>query len=115
VTAAFTLVAIVGAVLVLVAAPSAPRFATLAAPPPDVPPTAVAIVAPAPPPLVSPDGRIVVAPGMLARSTNDSRVDAHAVGAALLIAGLAGAVASLGWVWSDPARRSRRRVHPPLD
>jgi len=114
---AFALIAITGAVLVILASASVPRRLTLASP--VRPPLGAVWVRPSGA-AFRPDGRTVVvtaplpAPGarIVAVDINDSGVDTRTVGSVLLIVGLAGVVPlTMFWLWVGPDRRSRRRTH----
>jgi hypothetical protein len=112
---AFALIAIIGAVLVILASPSAPRRLALESrarlpgaawvlPDPQwrsVPQRLRIVMAPLP----APDARIV------AVEIHDSGVDTRTVGSVLLIVGLAGVVPlTMFWLWVGPGRWSRRRT-----
>jgi hypothetical protein len=121
------LVAAAGAVLVLLASPSAPRRLAVASPSVSLPPVAyvrspdgMTIVGPLPAP--PPDARTVVAvpdsvtllPGPGARivsvDIDDSGVDTRTVGWVLLTVGLAGVVPlTLFWLWVGLGRPTRDR------
>jgi hypothetical protein len=114
------IIAIVGAVLVIVASPSAPRRLVLASPvAPAASPWVTRRAAP-PPGVFTVDGRVVMlsvpAPpstSIVAADTNDSRVDSRTVGSVLLIVGLAGVVPStLFLLWLGPGR-GRAGVRTP--
>lgn len=114
----FALMAIIGAVLVILASPSASRRLALASRVDELSgkagvvwvskalsggPQTVRVVAPPPP---APGVRIV------AVDINDSGVDTRTVGSVLLIVGLAGIVPlTMFWLWVGPGRWSRRRTH----
>jgi hypothetical protein len=127
---ACTLIAIGGAVLVILASPSVPGRLALASPVVP-PPGPVAVAVPAPPPselratgdgvsvpaplVISPDGMVALrAPGtrIVAVDIDDSRVDTRTVGWVLLTVGLAGVVpATLFLIWVGPGGWSRRPTH----
>lgn len=97
--AAFVVVAIVGAVMVIVASPSGPVRMTLASP--VGPPLRVV-----PPPLPTPGARV------FAVHVNGSGVDTRTVGSVLLIVGLSGIVLlTLFWLRVGPGRWSRRPTY----
>lgn len=101
--ALFALIAIVGAVLVILASPSGPRRLDLP-PPPDL------ATAPGPGRTVAPPPGTVWT--VMAPDIDDSGDDTHTVGSVLLIVGLAGVVPlTLFSLWVGPTRRSRRRTH----
>jgi hypothetical protein len=128
--AVFALIAISGAVLVILATPSAPGRLAVAAPaePPMLARGPVWVRParlPAPGPariVVSPDGRQIVTvtddvpPFVTLRrgpiatvDINDSGVDTRTVGSVLLTVGLAGFVPlTMFWLWFGTGRRSRR-------
>jgi hypothetical protein len=127
---AFALIAITGAVLVILASASVSRRLTLASP--VRPPLGAVWVRPDPQPgpgvravtvrAVSPDGRLLAIESASGRLTinplvsavdiNDSGADTRTVGTVLLIVGLAGVVPlTMFWLWVGPDRRSRRRTH----
>jgi hypothetical protein len=128
---ACTLIAIGGAVLLILVSPSVPERLALAAPVVP-PPGPVAVVLPPPPAelpatgdgvslpapttmVISPDGMVALrAPStrIVAVDVDDSRVDTRTVGWVLLTVGLAGVVpAMLFWIWVGPGRWSRRPTH----
>jgi hypothetical protein len=118
-TAAFAVIAVIGAVLVILAAPSAPRLAVAS---PVGPPLRV-VLWPAPPPgargvVVAADMNDVLPPlpppgaRIVAMDMNDSGVDTRTVGSVLLTVGLAGVVPlTMLWLWVGPGRWSRPRTH----
>ncbi len=114
----FALIAIGGAVLVVLASPSTPGRLTLASPggapqPTMAPHLPTVRIAPAPIWIApSPSGRIVAMDinriGVV--DINDSGVDNRTVGSVLLTVGLAGVVPlTMFWLWIGPGRWSRRR------
>jgi hypothetical protein len=132
--AAFAVLSVAGAALVILDSPTAPRRLTLASP--TVPPGVTAVVSPdgfsriavAPrvlsvraggePPVVA-ENRYVIGPSPATPSArtvsvdlDDSGLDARILGSVLLSVGLAGVLSStMFWLWLGPGRRSRSRAH----
>jgi hypothetical protein len=117
---AFALIAIIGAVLVIVASASTPRRLTLASPV-GAPPRSVWVrVLPPPPagthalPVPTDVVRAQRFPGArtVAVDINDSSVDTRTIGSVLLTVGLVGVVPmTIFWLLVGPGRSSRRRTH----
>jgi hypothetical protein len=117
----FALIAVIGGMLVIVAAPSGPtRLALTALDGPQLPrPPGRAVLRLAPPPprdLIGPGDLIVTVPPtrIVAVDINDSGVDTRTVGWVLLTVGIAGVVPlTMFWLWVGPGRWSGRR--PQID
>jgi hypothetical protein len=107
---AFALIALIGAVLVILASLSGPGRLALESPvgpPPAGVPQPVRVVAPPPSALYA---RIVAADRVVAVDVNDSGDDTRTVGLVLLVAGLAGVVPlTMLWLWVGRAERARVR------
>lgn len=109
---AFALMAIIGAVLVILASPPAPERRLVLTPSPAAPERRLVLASP---PVVL-DYRAQPVDFVSARidavDENDSRVDTRTVGWVLLIVGLAGVVPlTMFWLWVGPGRWSLRRAH----